>query len=962
MKYCIQCGKELPDDAVFCIFCGARQLSAAPAAQPSSPSASPAPVRNARQETSYPQANTAGARQPARGKKRFGRFFKRFIALVLIAALVYTGFFDPAFIRNWIAEKYGITSSTGVVEDPDAELTVVRDARGLSKKAPSLPDTLGNSKAYSGSPLAGFTVSAPKNTFAKDTEIRISPVTSVPAPAIEAAGKIEEEGYFLIGGHEFSAGLDDGEFAPGEYTVTVDLSILGIDPSLYDYVCLFRVGEDGSYYRYAVSTENGILTFSSDQNSFLFWAISAAVIGTVYKKLSDVEGEKPFQYFYNTKKKMFSFKGNNGYIDFTVTWAMSDIGIDADPLISRCEEITRSYMAKKDELYSKYQEERQFDATNILNIFDQGKTCAQVLWDAIRADKEYQQLQEKLTVPEPVEYTVECIRRACRFLKGHEYVRMPTGNVDFVSVTTLDSTVLAEMTSRNYHEGYVEINMRQLLNANQTAKNDYLITITHELLHVCQQKYRYFWADSNRYDEMAAVYMEPRALSWFVGESIIAEDEQPTLSSVNYWTTLKLPIDTYYEGQNGSVMKHEGYNLGSFVEYLVKKTGALMYTDRLMYARRSWKQPGVSGALMYAFGIPEAELDVHYRNWIRINREALATHYDSKEPERYKRNEEIAISKGGKYHVDVRPEGPYSSEIRGFQQQTAEKMTLLLIPDNGFSADQPQCDLLPIDSYEKFSKGAIIGPKGTMNNPNRDILEIHGAFGKSSAEKSTGYTIYVLDKTKLPILSEDEEYFILKMPENSYVADDGIVNGYVLTIETEDGLNYEKEIGPEHFEKTIRIEKEELYGKRPLQEALTVTVTLCEFINKSANEKYLCEVSDTAEYTLGSVIPRNLERFTGCWVPVSVTEPDGDDFVIGLAYLEPDDQYPEGEFGYFESQLQYWNAKGRWYEMTEFDYDDSTGELTIEFERGYATFWIDERDHLHMSNYGGSWEFYRADG
>lgn len=997
-KFCIKCGNPLPDDAVFCGKCGTRQPSVgaagaaagaasaqqvrkAQAAQPqyAQHAAQPLPPTQARQAQQPSQplppaqakqprqqasptwnqtARTQNARAVSVQKKKSGGCLKRVVAVGLAAVLIFTGFVKPGFVLKWIRGLGDPTVSTeGNVTDPTFSST--NDPRHLSDKPPTVTEVTGNSKAYEGSPCPGFTVSAPKNTFAKDTEIRISPLTQASAATLDAAEKIEAEGYMLIGGHEFSTGLEDGEFSPGDFTVTVDLSVLGIDPALYDYVRVFHVGGDGSWFQYNASVTDGKMTFSSDVNAFLFWAISAAIIGAVYKGLSNYEAGKSVQYFYDTKKEKFTCEGNNGYIDYKIIWAPVDLGIDSDELIRKCEEITRKYMAKKDELYKKYQEDHLFEASSILSIFSRGKDATEVLWDAVNADQEYQELQKKLKVPEPVEFAIQCITNACKFLK-YDFVRMPTGVVEFVSVTTLDSSVLAEQTTRNFHEGYVEMNLKQVLKANQTQKNDFLLTITHELLHVCQQKYRFFWADSNRYDEMAAVFMETRALSYYLREGIIAYDEQPPLSSVDYWTTLKLPIDNYYAGKDGREMKHEGYNLGSFVQYLKDKTGSGLNVNDLMKARSSLKQPGVSEPLMYAFRISEQEFDIHYRNWIRVNKEAIVRHYDNKEPEQYKRNAEIPIAKGGKYHVDVRPEGSYCTEVRGFQQPNAEAMTLLLVPDKGFSTDQPQCNLIPYDRYETISKGVWIYPKRSMNNKNRDIIEIHGAMGKSKAEKSTGYTIYVLDKTKMPILSEDEENLIVKMPENSYVADDKIIDGYLLTIQTGDGLKIEREIGQNLFEKQIKIAKTDLYGKKALSEELDVTVTLCEYVKKTASEKLMGEVSDVVEYTLGAVVAKNLERFSACWIPTEYGDRlDGDIFVIGLIYVQPDSAHPDGEFGYFERQLKDWEREGLWTEISEFDYDERTGELVIVFEKGPATFWIDDKDIMHMTNSGGTWPFYR---
>ncbi|MBQ7063597.1 MAG: zinc-ribbon domain-containing protein [Firmicutes bacterium] len=915
--------------------------------------------------TAQKQAAPKTAAEQKKGKSGCGT---KFLVFLLVAAIAFTGFVKPGFFLPKEKPPVNHNSSAPDNTSRPSGTTVKPDARELSSEVPQLPETLGNSKALDYSPCEGFHVTAPENTFAKDTVVTITPMTQTTPEALKAAEAIEDEGYMLIGGYEVHADLAEDEVAPGEYTVTVDLSILGIDPDLYQFVRVFRVADDGSYYEYAAAVEDGKLTYRSDQNSFLFWAISAAIIGSVYGTLSYVEGQKPFQYFYDLKKKKYSYQNTYSGVTYKIHWAMDDIDVDADELTRKCEEITRKYMAKKDEIYKQYKEDRLFDSYNILNVFDRGKSATEVLWDTIKKDEEYQDLQQKLKVPDLIDFTIICINRSIEFLKGHESVKMPTGVVDFVSVTTLDSSVLAEQSTRNYHEGYVEINLKSLVNASQVNKNDFLITITHELLHVCQQKYRYFWADSNRYDEMVAVYMEERALNYYLSEYTIAYDAQPPLSSSNYWTTLKLPTDMYYYSvkkngeKDGSIMKFEGYNLGLFVKYLEEKTGKVMWTGRLMHARASWKEPGISGPLMSAFGISEMEYDIHYRNFIRKYKTQMVLHYDTKESERYKRNEEIPLVKGEKYHVDVRPEGPYCSEVRGFKQPSTEPITLLLIPDQGFSADQPECNLLPVDKYEAIPRGAYIYPKTEYSNKNRDILEIHGALGKSSVPKTTGYTIYALDQTKVVIPGEDNENLLIKLPDNSVAAEDGLIDGYILTIEGDNGVKIEKEIPKADFETELKIPRASIYGDTDPSENLVVTITLCEFIKKNATEKLYGEVSEPVYYEIGRVLTNELNLFTGAWIPLELKDKfKPDDWIIGLIYIE---EY--NEFGEFEGPAQNWTAKGRWLEIKYFDYDEKTGVLTIDFDAnnvnatGVATFRINAAGNLIMSNSGGSWEFYRA--
>ena len=98
-----------------------------------------------------------------------------------------------------------------------------------------------------------------------------------------------------------------------------------------------------------------------------------------------------------------------------------------------------------------------------------------------------------------------------------------------------------------------------------------------------------------------------------------------------------------------------------------------------------------------------------------------------------------------------------------------------------------------------------------------------------------------------------------------------------------------------------------------------------------------------------------LNDFSACWIPVEDKNPTGDSFVLGLIYVKDYD-----EFGYFESQYKYWINEGRWSEMP-YRYDEKTGILTMSFDRGEATFELLDKNTLLMTNYGGSYKFYRLE-
>ena len=90
--------------------------------------------------------------------------------------------------------------------------------------------------------------------------------------------------------------------------------------------------------------------------------------------------------------------------------------------------------------------------------------------------------------------------------------------------------------------------------------------------------------------------------------------------------------------------------------------------------------------------------------------------------------------------------------------------------------------------------------------------------------KNKQYTVYVPDKTKSVSASQDKDSLTVKMPENSYAADDRITAGYILTAEDDEGNLFSYEIGPEYFEKTFTVKKTDIYGKRGLFEEIRISI------------------------------------------------------------------------------------------------------------------------------------------
>ena len=1005
-KFCIKCGTPLPDEAVFCTKCGSPQPSvqgSSPAqkAQPNKQSSQPVPPTQARavQKTQQTASASGQVRQRAAtpqqaaeqwnkeqrtaqeqtwavlAPKKKGGCLKTLLSLVLVAALLYTGFVKPGFVMKWIREIGGDPGGgTGaVVIDP-----TLPETEPVLKPDPGDKVVLGSSKAVNASPCPGVTVTAPKNAFWKDTEVRMTPLTKADGTLLNTVAALEEEGYMAIAGWEVDAGLADDEVIPGSYSVTLDLKALGISEVFSDYLCVYRVADDGSYYPYASRVENGKLIYSADQNSITLlvvgdWILRGLIVtGIIYygypivKNWYNAEFTAPMKYFYDAGKKMSELTCSNKYGSYTLRWAPADLGIDEEANMKKMEEISAKYRARAQELYKQYEEDKLFNASNILNIFSRNKTVDEVVLEAIQKDPEYLKLQKEINLPDTVDYAVGCIDMAYKYLKEEEYMKIPTNVVEITSTSAGGN--LATAMSRKVKTPWVEINLGAVQNGGQAARDTFLVTMVHEMLHVCQRGYRYFWTDSVRYDEMTAIVVERRAALHFKSEGIIDWGSKMEMNPTSYWSTLKLPVDKYYAPDNSTlVMQHEGYNLGEFIAFLEERTGRIMWGGRMMNAISSVKEGGISAPIMKLFDLNPTEFATCYKLFIRANKNALSKTYRDNEKE-YDPYPYTWIEKGKAYHTEVRPEGPYSSAIRGFIQKQITPMILLMVPDGGFASDLPDTQLLPADPFTLFTKGAYIPALSDSvldsQKRHRNILEL--TAGLNNVGDRNGYYVYVLDKTKTPAMKEAKDDLVFTFPELSPAANTKVIDGFLLTIQTPGGGKIEKEISNSYFKKEYKLPKKDFFkDAEPNVDEIKLSFTLCEYVLTADGTKLMGEVSDPFSFTIHREMINDLAKFTDMWIPVQTPweKIKPGDWVLGLIYLEEDN-----EFGEYEGYYDQWNtAKSRWLEIKYFDYDPKTGVLTIDFDKnapgkatGTATYRINSAGHLEMTNSGGTFEFYRA--
>ena len=135
----------------------------------------------------------------------------------------------------------------------------------------------GHSKAFKIEPVEGITISAPENALDKDREFKLT-IASEKQWNHDAKVVAEHFGAdpFLV--FDLDAGMKSDDVLPGTYTVQMDLNKMGVPRNLWTDVRAYRVaGSDCYQYQSRVSND-GILTFESNQNSGVALVILAANI------------------------------------------------------------------------------------------------------------------------------------------------------------------------------------------------------------------------------------------------------------------------------------------------------------------------------------------------------------------------------------------------------------------------------------------------------------------------------------------------------------------------------------------------------------------------------------------------------------------------------------------------------------------------------------------------------------
>ncbi|MBO4838343.1 MAG: hypothetical protein J5493_03115 [Lachnospiraceae bacterium] len=738
------------------------------------------------------------------------------------------------------------------------------EARGLSDEPEELPEWPYHSEALDFSPAEGIRIKAEAGALYDDTEITLTPVTEDDGRLLQLAEDFDTYGEPVIGIWEVHAGLEPDEHLPGTYTVSFDLAALDVDESLWPAVRLYRLADDDTLTAYSTKLEGGILSYTTSQNSITFATICEAILASISPAIPIYEIISQYGVDY--------LRQETEYGNFLIKWPVKDVDPKQQEKWEKMRTITAKHKAVAQKDYEK--EAKDLEKAEIfIRIFRANKSVEKRTLEYLQKDEEFVKLVQSIKVPELIEAVSEAVRTAYEYLGGWCLTRMPGHEVTFYVKRMNEKNrepAYGYSVTPPIGESYIEINLDLIIELLEggtkgtETKDNMLLTVTHELFHICQQEYHTrYGTDSDRFDEMTALLVEEEAKTWYTRHEIITTN--PALTRTDYWSTLRLPIDAIpsYSSQvvdiahpsqavSSLVLRHQGYLLSDLVRYLREKTGEYVSGVHLYRCRSYYSTPVTSKPLMAAFKLSEVQFDKYFRQFCITHWKDFITGYVTEGE--YNPYPELSLKKDEGVHVSLSTEGSYTAGVRCFYIYEPKALPLLMVVDENRAAEHPEAEIVCGEKSISTRNGAYMpGPeKYVGRSQNRRLfLEIYGKVGPNIGTES-GYTVWALDEPDAPVLECADGSLTVKFPEPRGAAKAGLMDGLLLKVVSDDGKETEWKYSELYFGKSITIPLQELLNEGT--DKATLTVSFAEFVYSKKNETcpglYSKEVKIPVDYSV----------------------------------------------------------------------------------------------------------------
>ncbi len=819
------------------------------------------------------------------------------LCFTLILAVFISGITKPGFLLPLFTPREPTVQQTDSIPVPPLQLT-------------------GNSRAFSLDPEPGVRVYAGENALDRDREFNIARLSDdLMDQYYREFEDSPDPDIMLLGGWDVDAGIGPDEFMPVGFSMDFDLKQFGLPEELYENVVVYRRDAEGLWYEYATRLAGSILSIDSRQNCPITIGLSlvasklltaavylSPIIATKY--LNDTGGlqlwsnplwfmeEYPVYLEYSSEEAADRFDRRyslSGYLPFkrkigTVKFRATEVDAIINEQISiRTQEITKgeckteSFLKEVEDIaklnyganYTKEQYNQVYAVLRKSALLRDDKYC-----QLVKQQQDYLK-NRSITLP-LIEKMKEIYVTAYKYLDIQTDLRMPSYNVD-VYVTSVDNNFT--YTTYPFGYAYVVVDIKGL-GTNRKATDDLLVTLTHELTHVCQREYCTSTLSCLKFDESTATLMEKYSAKYYFQHGIIEQEYEPRNGSK--WGFLACELDEYkYKTQlkasaditSGRADSSEcSYPYCQFVDYLIGKDypGDSLSWNRIFSAYNSWSHYIDNYGIIYFSALLKAafpsvstdeDLTKQFTYFAKKNKVKFYEYARADKGKYFSPTAGLEDKNGARtkiqnqnYTIKVRFLTP--TKKAGMTDST--KVAMLITQEAEFVHSLADHVFVPVGiTNVETLRGGIFYPPETFSKykDQAAILEIDGGTLPPSATKSLGeyrlWTLYAPDKVTP---EKKNQQIRIKMPEMSDAAKEGHISGYRVTITPSRGgtkkefhwgigiagkyvsVNY-SDVLDQDFMKSIRSGAEK-------EETVNFRVSVCEYIEDGDLTKHYGPESD----------------------------------------------------------------------------------------------------------------------
>lgn len=511
----------------------------------------------------YGQQPAPAGKKAGRPRKKGGKIALSLIAAALAVIFAVTAFWQPGFARPYLVRSVGV-SGGGERPLTDKELF------GPRPKKDPVRAPLSGSRAFRTAPVGGFTVSAEKNALDRDREFKVTQAGR--EELCRAAAVTVGFGAVPVAAFRVDAGMDGETRLPGTFRMELDLKECGVPEQLWNSLAVIRIEDDGSAAELGCRVKNGKLVSDSDRNSLMVTCVTSLTVLAVGTAAIEVERylhDRGFEYGTEFNDLRLDCPNGVGY-KLRIPSEKVKRTAEAERALGRMREIEEKYWAGLGGSADRPEQ----PVRSYTMLIDQ--------IDMLCADKEWLELSKTVSddewklanlFPEQMRCAYARLKDADAYLFGRREFKKPAHRVELYLVDNpLGGAALGHQINLALTRPFILL---------YTSVPDFtsdpgslLITVTHEMFHVVQN--RYCLSSTNEmvpFLEATAVMLEREAFEYYNRHGTVGQISENALTDRGFLQTLEYSMMMpgawgLNLGETEETALIQGYTCSNFLEFM----------------------------------------------------------------------------------------------------------------------------------------------------------------------------------------------------------------------------------------------------------------------------------------------------------------------------------------------------------------------------------------------------------